>query len=210
MGFIGDIIYIFVVFAFIAIVLFNCFVYYSGVLPISEYYCSKYTIIVVSCEYALFLCTTIGMGRLPDGTLNPSVVYSSYMRQRPVPHKSIYATGSSSSTTTATASDPSSTTTPTTPACTTTTTTDSSTNTSSSTATPSTTTPTSSGTTTSTTSSSHKSAHPASTVVTEPMPIEKEAANYLRSEGVQRVVVGHQPVGDAPLYMQAHGVQVIV
>lgn len=148
------------------------------------------------------------MGRLPDGTLNPSVVYSSYMRQRPVPHKSIYAAGSSSTSTT-TASAPSSTTTPTTlttPAGTTTTTTNSSTNTSSSTATPSTTTPTSSGTTT---SSSHKSLNPASTVVTEPMPIEKEAADYLRSEGVHRVVVGHQPVGDAPLFMQAHGVQVI-
>ena len=143
------------------------------------------------------------MGRLPDGTLNPSVVYSSYMRQRPVPHKSIYAAGST--TTAAAASAPSSTTTPTTlitPVCTTTTATDSSTNTSSSTATPSTTTPTS--------SSSHKSVHPASTVVTEPMPIEKEAADYLRSEGVQRVVVGHQPIGDAPLFMQAHEVQVIV
>lgn len=71
------------------------------------------------------------MGRLVDGTLNPSVIYSSYLQQVPkqVP-------------------------------------------------------------------------------LTRPAPLSELAADWLKRGGVDKVVVGHQPVGDAPLVMKAHGIEV--
>lgn len=79
------------------------------------------------------------MGRLPDGAQNPSIVYASYMRQRPG--------------------------TPTTPG----------------------------------------GPRP---MITEMAPMSAATAQWLQRNGVRTVVVGHQPVGDVPLYMEAHGVQV--
>lgn len=77
------------------------------------------------------------MGRLPDGVLNPTVVYGSYLRQRPVRF---------------TDSSPS--------------------------------------------------------VVTEQAPMSVSTATWLKEGGVTAVVVGHQPVGDSPLYFNTHGVGV--
>lgn len=40
-------------------------------------------------------------------------------------------------------------------------------------------------------------------------PIGSAAAEWLKSVGITRVVVGHQPHGDAPQVMDSHGVQTI-
>lgn len=42
----------------------------------------------------------------------------------------------------------------------------------------------------------------------KPNAVSAKAGQWLRANGMRAVVVGHQPVGDAPLIMQAHGVQV--
>lgn len=44
---------------------------------------------------------------------------------------------------------------------------------------------------------------------TQPNAVSVQAAQWLLHNGVRAVVVGHQPVGDAPLIMHAHGVQVL-
>jgi hypothetical protein len=87
------------------------------------------------------------MGRLADGTLNPSVIYSSYLQQRPVSIPSS-KTGASAGAKTLPAME------------------------------------------------------------TRAVPLSERTARWLRQGGVSKVVVGHQPVGDAPHYVAAHGVQV--
>ena len=77
------------------------------------------------------------MGRLPDGTLNPTVVYSSFLHQQMVD----YADGSQ-------------------------------------------------------------------ILHTKQAPMSAATAAWLKQGGVTAVVVGHQPVGDAPLYFNTHGVGV--
>ena len=42
-----------------------------------------------------------------------------------------------------------------------------------------------------------------------PAPHSKAVANWLLQSGLRRVVVGHQPQGDAPLIQDCHGVQTI-
>ena len=42
-----------------------------------------------------------------------------------------------------------------------------------------------------------------------PAPLSKAVADWLLQSGVRRVVVGHQPQGDAPLIQDCHGVQTI-
>jgi hypothetical protein len=87
------------------------------------------------------------MGRLADGTLNPSVIYSSYLQQR---HVSAHSSRTSVST----------------------------------------------------------GAKAAPAMETRAVPLSEKTAKWLRQGGVSKVVVGHQPVGDAPHYIAAHGVQV--
>lgn len=44
--------------------------------------------------------------------------------------------------------------------------------------------------------------------VTKQVPLSAKTADWLKQGGVNKVVVGHQPVGDVPLLMKEHGVQV--
>jgi hypothetical protein len=91
------------------------------------------------------------MGRLSDGTLNPSVIYSSYLQQRHI-------------TVTHANTKPG--------------------------------------------DSAGVKAAAAPVMETRAVPLSAKTAQWLRQGGVSKVVVGHQPVGDAPHYMTAHGVQV--
>jgi hypothetical protein len=42
----------------------------------------------------------------------------------------------------------------------------------------------------------------------KPVRIEEEVANWLKKDGITKLVVGHQPNGDAPFIMDHLGVQV--
>ena len=44
--------------------------------------------------------------------------------------------------------------------------------------------------------------------VTKQAPLTGKPADWLKQSGVNKVVVGHQPVGDVPLVMNDHNVQV--
>ena len=107
------------------------------------------------------------MGRWPDGTLNPSVIYASYLRDgRPISTTdhlpSCSGSRSSSGGDAGKVSNVVTT-----------------------------------GDGTSSGSGSGSSAGPLDRVV-----------DWLRKDGIRKVVVGHQPVGDAPLIFQTSGVQV--
>jgi hypothetical protein len=49
---------------------------------------------------------------------------------------------------------------------------------------------------------------PAAKMVSELAPLSQATAEWLKQGGVRKVVVGHQPIGDVPLYLRAHGVEV--
>jgi len=56
--------------------------------------------------------------------------------------------------------------------------------------------------------SSYMQQIPKQVPLTRPAPLSELAADWLKRGGVDKVVVGHQPVGDAPLVMRAHDVKV--
>jgi hypothetical protein len=50
---------------------------------------------------------------------------------------------------------------------------------------------------------------PAAKMVSEMAPLSQTTAEWLKQGGVRKVVVGHQPIGDVPLYLRAHGIEVM-